>query len=271
MFKRLAFIAAVLFLYSVNIVAHAEQRIVSLAPHLTEWVFTLNKEAELVGVSDYSDFPEAAKALPRVASHTGVNFEALLTLKPTLVLAWHGGNRPQDIARLQALGLDVFLSSPKTLVDMQEELLALGSKLGANEQAKYTVDSLAEQLSKLKYSMQKKPRYAAFFYMHNAPLMSVSGNTWSNDLIRHCNLNNIFEDADTPYPQVSIEQVLTKQPAIIISSMNQNKDQMRAQWGKWEPILHARYFSVNAAIFQRFTPRVVTELSQLCEQIHFQK
>lgn len=110
--------------------AEVPQRIVSLAPHTTELVYSLKAENRLLAVSDYSDYPEAAKALPRIASYQGVNFEALVKLQPDLVLVWQGGNKPQDIQRISSLGYRLFISSPQHPADIADEVEALGELLG---------------------------------------------------------------------------------------------------------------------------------------------
>ena len=103
-----------------NASSEHRMRIVSLSPHLTEIVFALEKQKDLVAVSDYSDFPysqgcidkSCTNQVPSVASYQGADIAAIVRLKPTIILAWEGGNKAQDIARLEQLGFTVFRSSP---------------------------------------------------------------------------------------------------------------------------------------------------------------
>ena len=105
---------------------YSAKRVVTLAPSLTELVFAAGAHEQLVGVSAYSDYPEAASFKPQVVDATGVSFEALLALKPDLVLAWKGGTRPVDIARLESLGVNVFFIGISTLADIPRAMRTIG-------------------------------------------------------------------------------------------------------------------------------------------------
>ena len=133
-------------------ITHSARRIITLAPSLTELVYAAGAHEQLVGVSTYSDFPEAARIKPQVADATGVSFEALLALKPDLVLAWKGGTRPADIARLESLGVNVFVIEIRALADVPRVMRTLGKLLGrpllsdAPERFAATFESTLEKL-----------------------------------------------------------------------------------------------------------------------------
>ena len=102
----------------------------SLAPHITEVVFAAGAGEQLIGAVSYSDYPEAAKDIPRVGSYDTVSYETLISLKPDLVLAWHEGNGDEVVARLESLGLNVYVSEPRKLEDVALSLRAVGKLTG---------------------------------------------------------------------------------------------------------------------------------------------
>ncbi|PSU45957.1 cobalamin-binding protein, partial [Photobacterium aphoticum] len=102
------------------------QRIISLSPHTTELAYAAGLGDKLIAASDYSDYPEAAKQLERVANYRGIKMERIVALKPDLILAWKGGNPVREMERLEQLGFTLFYSNPKTLEDIPNTVEALG-------------------------------------------------------------------------------------------------------------------------------------------------
>ncbi|MEW9797132.1 cobalamin-binding protein [Alteromonas sp. CYL-A6] len=245
----------------------AEQRIVTLAPHLTEWVYSLNAGDSLVAVSDYSDYPEAAKALPRVADYQGVDFTAIAALAPTLILAWEGGNRPQDIARLKSLGFDVFATTIRSPEDIATHIISLGEKLNRSDLARDKAAQFLTDMHALAAHYAERPRVTAFYYSWTAPLMSVGPHAWASTLLSVCGADTAFADSPVDYPQVSVEQVLRRQPDILISATARPLDNEQAFWRPHRAMLTSPLIQTNPDIMSRFTLRLPTALGHLCQQI----
>ena len=106
------------------------RRVISLAPHITEVVFAAGAAEQLVGTVSYSDYPPAARDVPRVGTYDTINFESILALQPDLVLAWRSGSSEEAIARLQALGIKVFVQEPRALEDVATALRDVGTLTG---------------------------------------------------------------------------------------------------------------------------------------------
>lgn len=264
-------ILCLLLLISVNSFAAEPQRIISLSPHLTELAFALNSGDKLVAVSDYSDYPEQAKQLPSVASFQGVNFEAVMRLKPDLILAWRGGNKPQDLSRLQSLGFKLFYSSPQKPADIANELEALGTLLNQPQRAQSLADDFRQQLERIKNKYSQQTPVATFYYMWPTPLMTVGPNAWASKLLNICGATNIFAASPTDYPEVPMEQVLTRKPQLIIAAQKTSADDIQAFWQKWLPMFAQptpRVEKVNPDRLHRFTPRLINGLQDLCHTIH---
>ncbi|GGW97809.1 helical backbone metal receptor [Alteromonas halophila] len=243
------------------------ERIVSLAPHLTEWVYSLEQEHALLAVSAYSNYPAAAKKLPRVADYQGADLSAIATLDPTLILAWEGGNRPQDIARLQSLGYDVFVSRIDQPVDIASEIERLAMRLGVKNQAIPLTQHFRQALIGLRNRYQTASPMAAFYYSWTAPLMSIGSSAWPNKLLNICGATTIFADSPADYPQVSLQQVIQRQPDVLIAASNKDQAEHQTFWAPHRKVLTAPLITVNPDITSRFTLRLPAELSKLCASL----
>ncbi|MDP5134800.1 cobalamin-binding protein [Rheinheimera baltica] len=256
-----------------NVAAQAEpnpQRIVALAPHITEMLYAIGAGDRLVAVSDYSDFPSEAQTLPRVASYASVNIEAVLALKPDLVIAWRTGNPQSDIKRLQQFGVNVAFSDPITLEDIAKELRMIGKRVGMQDIANEEANRFTRQLSALRSKYQHKAPVPVFFAMGTAPVSTVANNAWPQQMLTLCAADNTFRNVKGDYPQVGIEQVVAARPEVIIQPVRPN---FAADFSFWQrfvtlpAVQKHQFLSVNADYLYRTTPRTLLGIQQLCEGV----
>ena len=247
------------------------QRIVSLAPHATEQLFAAGAGAKLVGVSEYSDYPEEAKRLPQVASSAGVNLEALLALKPDLVVAWRLEATAASLARLESLGLPVFYDEPRRLAQIPESIEALGELAGTAAAARALAASLREQLSRLKAQYGSRRAVSVFYQISERPLMTLGGRQFVSDAIELCGGRNIFADSPLMAPQVNIEAVLSADPEAIITA---RPDPSERSWQAfWRPFSGMRavrldnLYAVPMNEMHRHGPRAIRATALLCRHI----
>lgn len=247
-----------------NAASNQEQRIITLSPHLTELVYSLNKGQAIVGVSDYSDYPEEALVLPRVASYQGANLAQITRLKPTHVLVWRGGNKDADIQKLLAMGFNVYQSTINNPNDLVSEISNIGKFLGANEQADELAKQFTAQINEIEqaYSQQS---LATLYYLNQYPLMGLGNDPWLNSLLRLCGLNNIYEDSLSAYPQLQVSDILRKQPALLIAADGSSQAQINTFWKKHASVLVGKYISANPDALHRFTARALDEMANVCE------
>ncbi|GGD50565.1 cobalamin-binding protein [Lacimicrobium alkaliphilum] len=251
--------------------AATPQRIVSLAPHTTELVYSLEAGERLLAVSDYSDYPEAAQALPRIASYQGVNFEALVRLEPDLVLVWEGGNKPQDIRKIRTLGYNVFVSSPGRPEDIADEVETLGDLLGKGALAKDLAQTYRQSLKQIAARYAHTPPIRVFYYMHPKPLMSIGSGAWANKLLSLCNSNNVFSDAINDYPEVTMEEVIRRQPQAIVAAQHQDEGSIQQFWQPWHSLLKMdgeHIVRINPDKLHRFSLRLSNGVKTLCQKLH---
>jgi vitamin B12 transport system substrate-binding protein len=264
-------LSGLLYLFISATWAEGPQRIVSLAPHTTELIYSLNAEDRLLAVSDYSDYPEAAKALPRIASYQGVDFEALVKLQPELVLVWQGGNKPQDIQRIRALGYRLFVSSPQQPADIANEVEMLGEVLGKRSLARRLAQQHRQALQGISERYRQAPPLEVFYYMHPKPLMSIGGGAWANHLLELCNSTNIFANAVNDYPEVTVEEVIRRQPQAIVAAQRQDMQQVKNFWQPWLPMLRLNtenIIRVDPDRLHRFSLRLTDGAEAMCRQLH---
>ena len=246
----------------------AHERVISLAPHTTELVYALGAGDKLVAVSDYSNFPKEALLLPSVANHSGVDFEKIMRLQPDLILAWRGGNKPQDLARLESLGYKLYRSKPTTPADISNDLRQLGKLLGKSDRGVKMADAFSFELENIKTQYQSKKKIAVFYYMWPRPLMTIGSTAWANQLLNICGARNIFHNAPTPYPEVNMEQVIRRKPQKIIAAMHTSLTDADTFWRSQAGTMPIDLMVVDPDQLHRFTPRLTTGLKNLCQQLH---
>lgn len=247
------------------------KKIIALSPHLTELTFALGAGDKLVAVSDFSDYPAAAKTLPSVASHQGVNFESIMRLQPDLILAWQGGNKPQDLQRLESLGYALFYSNPKHPIDIANEIQELGALLGQQATAIDLANDYRQKLNSIARRYKTDSPQSAFYYMWSKPLMTIGGGAWANHLLELCGAKNIFFNAIADYPEVAVESVIERKPDVIIAALKSERSELQAFWQPWQKLLGQPITAVkqvNPDLLHRYSPRLLDGVEQLCQQIN---
>ncbi|MFQ3234598.1 MAG: vitamin B12 transport system substrate-binding protein [Paraglaciecola sp.] len=246
----------------------AQQRIISLAPHTTELIYALGAGNRLVAVSDYSNYPQEAVRLSSVANHNGVNFEKIIRLKPDLIVAWQGGNKPQDLAKLTSLGFSLYLSNPQRPIDVAQDMQSLGERIGKAGKGKELSDAFITSLNKLKAKYASQPKVSVFYYLWATPMMTIGKDAWASHLLTLCGATNIFADSVISYPQVNIEQIARRHPQKIIAAINISLQDAKTFWQAKRGVITAPMAVTNPDVLHRFTPRLLDGLRSLCELIH---
>lgn len=244
------------------------RRIVSLAPHLTETLFAAGAGERMVGAIEHSDFPEAAKSLPRIGSETGINLEALLRLKPDLVAAWPNAGSRRQIDRIAALGIPVYRSEPRELDDVARTLLALGELAGTRAAAGAAAKAFRARAAALQRAHADKSRVRVFYQVWDRPLMTVNGAHLISKVIRMCGGDNVFAHLPVIAPPIDREAVLRADPEIIVAS---GADSRRPTWlDDWAAfpgltaVARGDLHAIPPDLMQRHTPRILDGAERLC-------
>jgi len=242
------------------------QRVISLAPHLTEVLFAVGAAGQIAGVDSASDYPPAARRLPRVGDASRVNLERVLAAKPDLVLVWVGGNRSADIERLQRLGLPVLRTEARRLDDVARLLRLLGGATGHAEDGEAAARAFTARLQSMRQDRRASARPLRVFYqLWERPLMTVGGGHWISDALRLCGTRNVFDDLADAAPVVSREAVLQRAPELVVGGSD--GPDLRPVWQRFTALAAVRneaFVTVDADLLHRPAPRVLDGAQALC-------
>ncbi|MDZ7832355.1 MAG: cobalamin-binding protein [Desulfobacterales bacterium] len=252
----------------------APQRVVALAPSITEILFALDCQDRLKGATRFSDYPEAAQKVPKVGSYVYLDLEKIVALDPDVCIAIKDGNPRAVIDRLESLDIPVFAVNPRGLDTVMAAIGHIGKLMGAESRANEIVADMEARIDGVESKVaqtEKRPR--VFFQIGIAPIVSAGSDTFIHELIVEAGGRNIAGKY-TSYPRFSKEEVLELAPDIlIITSMARKEvfDRVKREWERWDQIpavANDRVHLVDSNLFDRPTPRLVDALEKLVELIH---
>jgi len=244
------------------------KRIVSLAPHVTELLFAVGAGKQVVGTVDYSDYPAAAKAIPKVGGYSKLDLEAIVALKPDLIIGWESGNHAASVQKLRSMGLPVYLTQPNKLEEIPSVLERFGKLAGTEVAAKQAARQFRERQAKLTSQYSHKPNVPVFYQVWKQPLMTVNGKQIISDVLRICGGSNVFADLPILAPTVTAEAVIAINPEVILASgMGQSRPDWVDDWRRWGSLTAVKrnnlYF-IPPDLLQRHTPRILDGAEKLC-------
>ena len=247
------------------------QRIISLAPHITELLYSVGAGDRIVGAVYYSDYPPAAKQIPRVGSYERFDLEMVLSLDADLVVAWPSGNGPNQLAQLKKMGLSLFFVEPERLIDIPNDMRRLGEKVGTMEIATVQAAAFEKIYQQLQQRYAKQAIVRVFYQIWNQPLMTVNGQHLIADVMRLCGGENIFHDLPVLAPAITVEAVLQANPqAIIASGMAEEHPEWLDDWRRWSQLSATaddNLFVIHPDLIQRHTPRILQGAAQMCAHL----
>lgn len=246
-------------------------RVVSLGPHLTELAYAVGAGDAVVGVIRYSDFPEAAKALPIVGDAHALDFERIVQLRPDLVLVWGSGLNERHKARLRSLGLTVYESEIRHAQGIADTLRRLGTLLGRADSAEAAARRFEAQWQGLADRYRGRAPVRVFWQLWHEPLMTINREHLISEAMRACGGVNVFADLPLLTPSVSREAAVRADPQLIATS-GRAEDRARgfAAWQRFaavSAVKRQRYASIDGDLIGRMGPRFVDGAAALCEAI----
>ncbi len=233
-------------------------RIVSLAPHLTELLYAAGAGPKVVGAVAFSDFPPEARVLPRVGNDALIDLEAVLALRPDLIVAWPNPGTVRAVNRLAELQLAVFRSEPRELEDIAGTISRLGILLGTELQADRAAAGFRARASVLQKRYSGRPAVRVFYEVWDRPLITVNGDHVISKVIRLCGGENVFAGLPGIAPHIDREAVLRANPKVIVGSDAISLD----DWKAYPVTTHLQ--RIPAALIERHTPRILEGAERLC-------
>lgn len=250
--------------------ARPAQRIVGLAPHLTEQLFAIGAGDRIVATTEFADYPEAARALPRVARAHSVDLERVAAAKPDLIVVWGSGFPPATLAALRRLGVPVYVDEPARLDGIAESMLRLG-RLTAAPQAEAAAAAFRARIDELRRRYAQRREIRVFYQVWAQPLMTLGGRHVISEALRVCGARNVFEGLAPIAPQVSVEAVLAADPHVIVTAEAGRVDRgaldLWKRFAAQRAVAGGHLVTLDADRINRHGPRLADELALLCERI----
>ncbi len=255
-------------------IPRSPQKIVSLAPSITEILFALGLKKEIAAVTDFCDYPAEASKKPRIGGFVNPNNEKIVSLQPDLVIGIADGNRIDTIQRLSELGVPVYVMDPKGFDGIMNAVGNIGEIVGRPENSKKITAEMRGKREQIAASTKSLPRPKVFFQISFPPLVTGGKGSLADELIRLAGGESVSENEWMLYPPYSFEMVVQKAPEIIIlSSMESKGDQSRVieKWRKWKSIPAVKRNAIHVVdsnIVSRPTPRIVEGLEAVARILH---
>ena len=256
------------------VVPSPPKRIISLAPNITEILFGLGLDEEIVGVSTHCNFPERAKSKVQVGSYISLDFEKILFLKPDMVIATGAGNTRDMVERLEKLGFPTYVIFPKNFDGILRSIDHLGKVVDREKEARAIIQEMKRRRQRVVDLTRGLPRPKVFLQIGEAPIVTVGKGSFADDLIDLAGGDNIAREEKEMYPRWSMEEILKRSPEVIlISSMNPKGDYQRLlqEWARWKviPAVKNGHISlIDSDLIDRPSPRIINGLEEIAKVLH---
>ena len=245
------------------------QRIISLAPHLTELIYAAGAGNQLIAVSAYSDFPDIAKRLPQVGDASNLDLERIVALKPDLILAWKSNVSPLAVERLRGLSIPVYVTETRRLAGISALLRSIGSLAGTANIANVAAQKFDSEIKFLEHNARGKKIISTFIEIWHDPLLSVNGEHIMSEVVSLCGGKNVLADAPILTPSIGLETLLLADPSAIIGGGSAfTVEDFRHSWQRHPSLTAVKrqaIFYVNPDWIQRATPRILLGAAVICD------
>lgn len=248
-------------------VSKPAMRVISIAPSVTELLFAAGGGSHVVGAVNYSDYPEAAKRIPRIGSNREIDMELLISLKPDLIVAWRHNSSERQIEMIRQLGIPVFQSDPQKLDEIPDSVLRLGQLMGTDAAARPVAAQLREQLASLRKQYANRSPVRTFYQVWDKPLYTLSGKHILTDAMHLCGGVNIFDKLSVTAPIVTLESVLQENPEVIIATAEKNYGgvDLWKPYGTLTAVRNKNLFMLDGHLLNRAGPRMIQGTAAMCD------
>jgi iron complex transport system substrate-binding protein len=249
------------------------QRVISLAPNLTEMVFAMGEGKKLVGNTLYCVYPEEAKKVAKVGDLITTDFERVMALKPDLILITMEGNTKDNYEKLKNLGFKIFISNPRDFTGIKKTFLDLGKIFKSSDKTENMVNDWNARYNSIVQESRKYPQLKAMFLVSLNPLMLAGKNTFINELMASAGLYNIASVSSTNYPVFNREELLKYNPDYIILEERFVKDinnmvKLYPEWKSINAVKNNNILFIDSYLYLTPGPRFIAALEDLFSRIH---
>ncbi|NDD64249.1 MAG: cobalamin-binding protein, partial [Acidobacteria bacterium] len=249
------------------------ERIISLAPNLTEILFAIGLGDRIVGVTSYCDFPAAALTKARVGDTITPNPERVIALKPDLVLVTTSSQLESLTRQLDRLSIPVYVTNPRTVRDIVVTIRLLGEVTGEQKRAGELANEMERRLRQIEGRVSRLPRLRVLYMLQLDPLIVPGRRTFLNDMITIAGGELISGMEEADYPQFSRESVLVRAPEVILLPSGHGTggidiDAVRNLFRRTPAVSANRVLTIDADLVDRPGPRIIDGLEQIAQALH---
>lgn len=248
-------------------------RIVSVAPSITEILFAIGAGDLVVGVTEFCDYPPEARRKPKVG-YSHPNLESIVRLEPNLVLAPREFLRAELLAKLDQLKIATFILEARTIEDIPAHIQTIGRLVEHTVQADDVATKLRRRIGEVRAATEHLTRPRVLYVLHSQPLITAGPGSFIHRLIELAGGTNIADHTSSPYPRINIEEVLKRDPEIIlfpVGGADEVPESEQQQWRRWttvSAVRSGRLHRISADLLNRPGPRIVDGLDTLARIIH---
>jgi len=246
------------------------ERIISTAPNLTEIIFAIDADDFLVGRTSFCNYPAEVNKIDVIGDMLHLNFEKIVDLKPDLIFMTVEGNTKEIYDKLKGLGIQIYVTNPRSLRDILKTIKNMGIILNRKEKADSLVNSIEESL--IEESSKNFERKKVIFVVSFSPLIVAGKNTFINEMLEVVNLENIAPKSSiSAYPMISREEVLNQNPDVIILPSSDytidNILRVYPEWASLNAIKNKKIIYVDQDLFFRPGPRFIDAIKYLSNEL----
>ncbi|MBI3600924.1 MAG: cobalamin-binding protein [Nitrospinae bacterium] len=245
------------------------ERIISLAPSVTEILYALGLEDKITAVTNFCDYPPQAKKKPKIGGMSNPSLEAVLSMKPDIVVMTTDGNPKEIEERLKGLGIKTYVFKARQLFELPQGIRDMGEVLGVKEEAHKLAREIETKLKKSEVRSQKSEvKRKALFIVWTEPLLVAGPGTAIDDALQLLGWKNIASDTKTKYPKYSIEEVINRSPDVILIGKSMGADMKESSKGLLKKLKHleavknGRVYYTGDALY-RLGPRIVEGIEEM--------
>jgi len=244
----------------------AAERVISLAPALTEVILELGANELLVGHIEGTTTLDATAKVPSVGRYDQLELETLISLQPDLLLAWSDSLSNAQRSQLKQLDIPLYEVAPRNLAQLGQLFAELGAQLGEAERGRQLQQQFDAGVAELRLRYGRTPQLSVFYQVWQQPLYTLGGKQIVSDALEVCGARNVFAGLTLPAPQVSVEAVLAKDPQVILLSDVQQAEAWQA-WPQLQAVRLGQVWAVPDSGLERPSFQMLGALEQLCQQL----
>ena len=241
------------------------ERVITLAPNLTELIYALGEQDRLVAVIEHSNHPEAARHQPRVGDAFRLDFERIVALKPDLLIAWKSGNPEVALARLESLGLPVWRTEVGSPDSMTHLITSLGEVLEAEDSARRLAAQWQSRLDGIRSRYADRPPVRYLLQLNTNPIYTINDQQFMAQLLGSCGGENVFGELESLAPSVSEEAVLVADPDVILALDLPDALERWRRWPQMDAVANAHLYAVGDDALARPVPAALDALERVCQ------